>query len=132
MFVLDTNILSDLIRNPAGRALQHIKALSGKDICTSVLVAAELRCGCTKKGSPELTRRVETLLTVLPVIPFEAPADLHYGRIRAELEASGQTIGHNDLLIAAHALAMGATIVTANDREFRRVAGLNVENWLES
>lgn len=130
-YLLDTNVLSDLIRNPSGRAIQRIRALRETELCTSVIVAAELRYGCAKKGSPELTRRVEALLTVLPVISFEAPADRYYGRVRAELEASGQLIGQNDLLIAAHALALGATIVTANDREFRRVAGLRVENWVE-
>jgi tRNA(fMet)-specific endonuclease VapC len=64
------------------------------------------------------------------VLPLEVPADTEYGRIRAELEAAGRPIGGNDLLIAAHAYATGATIVTANTGEFKRVRGLSVENWL--
>ena len=64
------------------------------------------------------------------MLPFEAPADADYGAIRAQLEAAGTPIGGNDLLIAAHAYATGATIVTANTDEFKRIRGLNVENWL--
>jgi tRNA(fMet)-specific endonuclease VapC len=67
----------------------------------------------------------------VPVLPFSVPADRVCGGIRAELEAAGRPIGANDLLIAAHARALAATMVTANVGEFRRVRGLNVENWLE-
>jgi tRNA(fMet)-specific endonuclease VapC len=64
------------------------------------------------------------------VLPFEVPADAEYGGIRARLEAAGKPIGGNDLLIAAHARVLGATIVTANVQEFRRVRDVKVENWL--
>jgi len=94
-------------------------------------VAAELRYGCARKGSPQLLRRVEEFLAEVPVLPFDVPADSEYGGIRVELEAAGRPIGSNDLLIAAHARALAATVVTANVDEFRRVRGLNVENWLE-
>ena len=94
-------------------------------------MAAELRYGCAKKGSPQLLRRVEEFLSEVPVLPFDVPADSEYGGIRAELEAAGRPIGSNDLLIAAHARALAATVVTANVGEFRRVPRLNVENWLE-
>ena len=99
-------------------------------VCVSVIVAAELRYGCAKKGSPYLLRRVEEFLSEVPVLPFDVPADSEYGGVRAELEAAGRPIGSNDLLIAAHACVLGATMVTAKVGEFRRVRGLKVENWL--
>ena len=129
-YMLDTNIVSDLIRNPQGRAAKRIAKLGEDNICTSIIVAAELRYGCAKSGSKRLLKAVEDLLGEINVLPFEVPADTEYGGIRAELEAAGKPIGGNDLLIAAHAYAAGATIVTANADEFRRVRGLNVENWL--
>src|SRR5437588_2728372 len=112
--MLDTNIVSDLIRNPQGKVAKRIAKLGEDNICTSVIVAAELRYGCAKSGSKRLLKAVEDLLDELPVIAFDAPADVEYGAIRAELEASGKLIGGNDMLIAAHARAIGATIVTAN------------------
>jgi len=128
--MLDTNVVSELIRNPAGLAAQRARA-AGSAICVSVIVAAELRYGCAKKGSPRLLRRIEEFLSEVPVLPFDVPADGKYGGIRAELEIAGRPIGSNDLLIAAHAHTLGATVVTANVGEFRRVHGLKVENWLE-
>ena len=129
-YLLDTNILSDLIRNPFGPVAQRIEAVGAKAVCTSIIVAAELRYGCAKKGSPRLQALVEDILATIPVLPLEVPADADYGRQRAQLEASGQPIGGNDLLIAAHALALGLTLVTHNTREFSRIAGLQVEDWL--
>lgn len=127
--MLDTNIVSELIRNPAGPAAQRARA-AGSAVCVSVIVAAELRYGCAKKGSAQLLRKIEEFLSEVPVLPFDVPAEAEYGGIRAELEAAGTPIGSNDLLIAAHAHALGATVVTGNIGEFRRVNGLNVENWL--
>ena len=127
--MLNTNIVSDLIRNPAGPAAQRARA-AGDAVCVSVVVAAELRYGCARKGSPRLLRRVEEFLSEVPVLPFDVPADREYGGIRAELETDGRPIGSNDLLIAAHARTLDATVVTANVGEFRRVRGLKVENWL--
>jgi tRNA(fMet)-specific endonuclease VapC len=129
-YLLDTNIISDLVRNPQGMAAERIATVGESNICTSIIVAAELRYGCAKSGSKRLLKAVEDLLGEIAVLPFEVPADLDYGRIRSELEAAGRPIGSNDLLIAAHACATGATIVTANEDEFRRVRGLKVENWL--
>lgn len=129
-YLLDTNILSDLIRNPFGPVAQHIEVVGAKAVCTSIIVAAELRYGCAKKGSPRLQARVEEILATIPVLPLEVPADADYGRQRAQLEASGQPIGGNDLLIASHALALGLTLVTHNTREFSRIVGLQVEDWL--
>jgi tRNA(fMet)-specific endonuclease VapC len=128
--MLDTNIISDLIRNPQGKAAKRIAKVGDDNICTSIIVAAELRYGCAKSGSKRLLKAVEDLLGEIRVLPFDVPADTGYGAIRTELEAAGKPIGGNDLLIAAHAYATGATIVTANTAEFKRIRGLTVENWL--
>jgi tRNA(fMet)-specific endonuclease VapC len=129
-YLLDTNIISDLIRNPQGKAAKRIAKIGENNVCTSIIVAAELRYGCAKSGSERLLKAVEDLLGEMAVLPFDVPADVEYGSIRAELEAAGKPIGSNDLLIAAHAAATGATIVTANAGEFKRIRGLKVENWL--
>jgi tRNA(fMet)-specific endonuclease VapC len=128
--MLDTKIISDLIRNPQGKAATRIAKVGEDNICTSIIVAAELRYGCAKSGSERLLKAVEDLLEEISVLPFDVPADAEYGGIRAALEAAGTPIGSNDLLIAAHASTTGATIVTANAGEFKRIHGLKVENWL--
>ena len=128
--MLDTNIISDLIRNPQGKAARLIAKVGEDNVCTSIIVAAELRYGSAKSGSKRLRKAVEDMLGEISVLPFDVPADAEYGEIRAELEAAGKPIGGNDLLIAAHAYATGATIVTANINEFKRIHGLNVENWI--
>ena len=130
-YLLDTNIISDVIRSPYGPAALRIEQVDPKRIFTSIIVAAELRYGCAKKASPKLRDKVECLLETIHVLPLDIPADAQYGNIRAELEAAGQPIGMNDLLIAAHAFALDLTLVTDNTREFRRIRGLDVENWLE-
>ena len=130
-YLLDTNIISDVIRNPDGPAERRIEQVGPKDVFTSIIVASELRYGCAKKGSPKLLTRVEAILEIIPVLTLDIAADAEYGGIRAELEAAGQPIGMNDLLIAAHAHALKLTLVTDNTREFSRVRGLKVENWLE-
>jgi len=129
-YMLDTNIISDLVKNPQGRAAKRIAKVGEDNICTSIIVAAELRYGCAKSGSKRLLKAVEDLLSEIPVLPFDVPADAEYGGIRSALEAAGRPIGSNDLLIAAHAHATGATVVTANVDEFKRIRDLSVENWL--
>jgi tRNA(fMet)-specific endonuclease VapC len=128
--MLDTNVISDLIRNPQGKAAKRVARVGEDNICTSIIVAAELRYGCAKSGSKRLLNAVEDLLSEIKVLPFDLPADAEYGAIRSVLEVAGTPSGSNDLLIAAHAHATGATIVTANTKEFKRVHGLKVENWL--
>ena len=129
-YLLDTNIVSDLIRNPHGRAASRAIATGDEALCTSIVVAAELRFGALKRGAKALSARVAAVLSTLQVEPFEPPADAHYAHIRMVLEASGQQIGANDMLIAAHAIALDCTLVTDNEREFVRVPGLRVANWL--
>ena len=129
-YMLDTYIISDLIRNPHGKAAKQIAKRGEQNICTSIIVAAELRYGCARNGSARLLKAVDDLLAEIDTLPFDVPADVEYGRIRAELEAAGKPIRGNDLLIAAHACAAGATIVTANAAEFKRIRDLKMENWL--
>jgi tRNA(fMet)-specific endonuclease VapC len=129
-YLLDTNVISDLIRNPRGKTAKRIAKVGEANICTSVVVAAELRYGCAKSGSKRLRDAVDDLLGEIEVVPLDHPADVDYGVIRLELESAGKRIGGNDMLIAAHAMAIGATIVTANTKEFNRIRGLEVENWL--
>jgi tRNA(fMet)-specific endonuclease VapC len=129
-YLLDTNILSDLIRNPQGRVAARVAEVGEGKVCTSIIVAAELRYGAAKRGSARLTKQLESVLAVLETLPFEAPAEIVYGEVRTRLEAAGTPIGANDLLIAAHAAALGYTIVTDNEREFARIDGLPLENWL--
>jgi tRNA(fMet)-specific endonuclease VapC len=129
-YLLDTNIVSDLVRNPQGKVAQHIREVGEAQVCTSIIVAAELRYGAARKGSPRLSAQLEAVLGALEVLPFETPADAAYGLLRTRLEQAGRPIGANDLLIAAQALALGYTIITDNEKEFARVEDLRRENWL--
>lgn len=129
-YMLDTNILSDLIKNRSGKAALRYFAVGEQTVCTSVIVACELRYGSHKSASAILTQRVDGLLERIVVLPLKPDVDHHYAAIRAQLESIGLPIGHNDYFIAAHARALELTLVTANFREFSRVPGLRVENWL--
>ncbi|HEY7352936.1 MAG TPA: type II toxin-antitoxin system VapC family toxin [Terriglobales bacterium] len=129
-YLLDTNIVSDLVRNPQGKVAEQILKIGETNVCTSIIVAAELRYGAEKKQSPRLSGQLEAVLGALEVLPFEKPAYTSYGSIRAQLERAGKPIGANDLLIAAQALALGYAVVTDNEKEFSRVRQLQVENWL--
>lgn len=130
-YLLDTNIVSHLVRDPGGPVTDRIRDVGETEVCTSIVVAAELRYGAEKRGSARLSAQLEAVLGVLPVLPLESPVDARYGVLRARLERSGRPIGANDLLIAAHALTLGHTIVTDNEREFGRIEGLPLENWLK-
>jgi tRNA(fMet)-specific endonuclease VapC len=129
-YLLDTNIVSNLVRNPHGRVADRIKTVGESNICTSIIVAAELRYGKTKKASPRLNAQVDAVLGAIDILPLDSPADEVYGSIRTQLKLAGTPIGGNDLLIAAQAIALDHTLVTDNDKEFVRIDGLRVENWL--
>ena len=129
-YLLDTNMVSDLVRNPQGKVAARIAHVGEESICTSIIVAAELRYGAARKGSARLLAQLLTVLDALEILPFETPAEITYGDLRARFEAAGKTIGANHMLIAAHAVSLGHTIVTNNEREFSRVDGLPFENWL--
>ena len=130
-YLLDTNILSHLIRNPSGSVFHRLEAILPATACTSIIVAAEIRFGLCKGVSEKLQIQAEKVLNVIEILGLEFPADQYYGEVRALLNKAGKPIGGNDLLIAAHALALNLTLVSANVRKFTRVPGLRVENWLE-
>ncbi|MFY3132146.1 type II toxin-antitoxin system VapC family toxin [Achromobacter ruhlandii] len=125
-----TPTISALLRDPNGPAARHIERVGPKVIFTSAVVATELRYGCAKKGAAKLQGQVENLLGALPVLPLDVPVDIKYGSLRTELEAAGEPIGANELWIGAHACTLGLTLVTGDTREFERIPGLAVENWL--
>jgi tRNA(fMet)-specific endonuclease VapC len=129
-YLLDTNIVSDLVRNPQGKVAEQVLKIGENNVCTSIIVAAELRYGAEKKPSPRLSGQLEAVLGALEILPFEKPADASYGSIRVQLERAGKPIGANDLLIAAQALTLGYTVVTDNEKEFSRVEHLHFEKWL--
>jgi len=129
-FLLDTNILSDLVRHPQGLVAARISVVGEDAVCTSIIIAAELRFGAAKSGSGKLVDRVDLILSALEILPLETPVDRQYALIRHHLTRLGTPIGPNDQFIAAHALSVGLTVVTANVGEFSRVPGLKVENWL--
>jgi tRNA(fMet)-specific endonuclease VapC len=129
-YLLDTNILSDLVRCPQGGVAERVTRAGVDTVCTSIVVASELRFGALKSGSRRLVRQSELILSAIDILPLDEPADEEYARLRLHLESRGSLIGSNDMLIAAHALSLNCTLVTANEREFARVPGLGVENWL--
>jgi len=131
-YLLDTNIVSDLVRNPQGRIAWHIRKVGESEVCTSIIVAAEMRYGAAKKDSARLTSQLEAVLRALEILALEAPVDATYGLLRLQLEKAGRPIGANDLLIAAQALTLDVTVVTDNEKEFRQVKGLRCQNWLRT
>lgn len=128
-YLLDTNILSDLVRHPQGPIAERIETVGEDRVCTSLIVAAELRYGAAKRGSRRLTAQLDTILGAIDVLSLEPPIDTIYGDLRARLERTGNLIGPNDLLIAAQALSLDCILVSDNEREFSRVEGLTLENW---
>lgn len=131
-YMLDTNVISEMVRNPEGAVAGRATALPAEALCTSAIVVSELRYGLKKKGAVSLARRVEAVLDEIAILPYDTPVSFAYAQTRDALEKRGQPIGYTDLFIAAHALSLDLTLVTANLREFSRVDGLKVENWLES
>jgi len=129
-YLLDANSLSEIVKNPRGSVARRVRQVGASRVGTSIIAAAEARFGYHKRGAARLTTIVEAVLDLLTVAPLEDPADFRYAELRTMLERAGTPIGANDMLIAAHALALDCTLVTANEDEFRRVPGLRVENWL--
>ena len=129
-YLLDTNIVSDLMRRPQGPVAAALARVGDDTVCTSIVVVSELKFGVKKSGSPRLQANLDAILSALEILPLKEPVDQRYTEIRHHLESVGQTIGPNDLLIAAHCLAENLVAVTANIDEFSRVPGLGVENWL--
>jgi tRNA(fMet)-specific endonuclease VapC len=129
-YLLDTDICIHIRRSRSEKILARFEKLDVGDAAISVITYGELAFGAAKSSESERARlALERLVTLLPVLPLPAEAGKDYGAIRAELAAKGHLIGPNDLWIAAHALAAGLTLVTSNEREFKRVKNLKVENW---
>jgi tRNA(fMet)-specific endonuclease VapC len=129
-YLLDTNIISDLVRNPQGKVRDRIAQVGEDSVCTSIIVSSELRFGAHKKGSERLSFQLEAILSTIVILPLEEPTDRQYAVLRYSLEKAGTPIGPNDMLIAAQAVSLGLILVTANYSEFCRVPELAVENWL--
>lgn len=126
--MLDTDISSYVIRRRPAKIAERFERHAG-ELCVSVITAAELRFGAEKAGRVELTQLVEAYLTRIAILDWTDAVTFQYARLRAALERAGQPIGNLDLLIASHALAEGATIVTNNVRHFAGVPGLPIEEW---
>lgn len=129
-FLLDTNILSDMMRHPRGLVARKASQIGEPNLCTSIIVVAEVRFGAIRRGSSRLIPQLEAVLAGLEVLAFESPAEVVYGELRARLERAGTPIGANDMLIAAQTIALNHVLVTDNEREFSRIPELTVENWL--
>jgi tRNA(fMet)-specific endonuclease VapC len=130
-YLLDTNILSDLIKNPTGKIFAKIQSIGEDKICTSVIVAYELRFGAEKSNSSRLTERIALILDNINVLSLDSSTDNYYAKVRTYLESQGTPIGANDLIIAVHAISLDLILVTANVREFSRIPNLKIENWLD-
>jgi tRNA(fMet)-specific endonuclease VapC len=130
-YLLDTNILSDLVKHPTGKIFSKIQSIGEEKVCTSVVVACELRFGAEKNNSSRLKERITLILDNINVLSLDPPVDNYYAEVRTYLERQGTPIGGNDLIIAVHALTLDLILVTANVKEFSRVPNLKIENWLD-
>ena len=131
-YLLDTNIIAYIINKRPPEVISKFLSLSKDEIFVSSIVVAELWYGVAKSHKKEQNKTaLEEFLAPLTILYFDFTAAKFYGLIRADLEAKGLIIGSNDILIAAHALSLGLTLVTNNTKEFARVNGLKLENWVE-
>lgn len=130
-YLLDTNILSDLVKHPTGKIFTKIQGVGEEKVCTSVIVACELRFGAEKSKSSRLKERIALILDNINILSLEPSVDNYYAEIRSYLECQGTPIGGNDLLIAIQAMSLDLILVTANVREFSRIPNLKIENWLD-
>ena len=130
LFMLDTDICSYVMKRSSDAVLERLSAVAVEDVCMSVMTKAELMYGVEISPRPAQDKdALRGLLVYVGVLDFPAAAAGHYATLRADLKRSGAMIGANDLLIAAHALSLGLTLVTNNTVEFARVRGLDLENW---
>jgi tRNA(fMet)-specific endonuclease VapC len=131
-YLLDTNICSYIIRQKPQVVLQKFQALAAGDVAVSAITVAELQYGVAKSQQPERNQiALYQFLAPLVILPFTEETAVFYGNLRAQLEKNGSPIGALDTLIAAHALAERLILITNNQREFARVPGLQVENWVD-
>lgn len=128
-YLLDANAISVMARDPRGAVARRARQVGFAAICKSIVVVGEVRYGLLVKASRDLDARVEPILAALEVEPLAASVAVHYAEVRADLRRRGGMIGANDLWIAAHALDLDCTLVTANSAEFARVAALRIADW---
>jgi tRNA(fMet)-specific endonuclease VapC len=129
-YLLDTDICIHIRRHRPPQVLARFRQLKPGDAVLSVITYGELLYGAEKSQKPSLSlRQLEELTSLMPVMAMPPEAANAYGTIRAALESRGEVIGNNDLWIAAHARAADLILVTSNEREFRRVDGLTIQNW---
>lgn len=130
LYMLDTNICSYIIRNKPVNIKEKLQEVEKEHtVALSSIVVAELLYGATKKGSPKLLQVVNSFIDNFIIYDYSKISAKSYAEVRTKLEKKGQIIGANDLLIASHALALDALLVTNNTREFERVDGLGLEDW---
>lgn len=131
-YLLDTNMCIYIIKKKPENVLEKFKGLSLGSIGISSITLAELQYGIMKSSDPRKNQEaLDKFLTPIEILDFDYYATIEYGKIRAELERKGTPIGPLDTLIASHALSLELTLVTNNVREFDRVSGLKIENWVE-
>lgn len=129
-YLLDTNICIYIRRQRPPAVLARFQKLKAGEAVLSAITYGELLYGAAKSAQREQAlHQLQELVSLIPVLDVPGTAAEHYGQIRAALEAKGEVIGGNDLWIAAHAKAEGLILITNNEREFKRVKGLKVENW---
>lgn len=131
LYLLDTNILSNLFRNPDGIVEETLRKRHREEIGTSIIVKGEIEFGLRKNRNLRGARQFQDLIEVLTVWPLDRPAETHYANLRGDLEERGISAGANDLWIAAQALALDAVLVS-DDRVFGRMPNLKIENWLRA
>lgn len=131
MFLIDTNICICIMNNHPLQIVQKFRETGVGNICISSITVSELQYGaCKSKQIQKNIKRLDEFLRPFDIISYDEVASIYYGRIRSYLENKGNVIGHLDMLIAAHALSENLTIITNNDKEFKRIKILKVENWL--
>lgn len=130
LYMLDTDICAFIARQRSPRVTKRFQSHRKGDLAMSVVTFGELRVGAEKSDRyPRSLKALELFVQVVPVIPMDPEVASFYGRVRSDLEKRGQIIGANDLWIASHCLQLGLTLVTNNEREFRRIPNLPIENW---
>ena len=130
--MLDTDICSYIIKERPLQVLDHFRQVEMEQLCISSITYAELIYGVERSSSKKVNRAViDSFVQHLDIVSWDEGAAEHYGNIRAYLQAEGQLIGSMDMMIAAHARSEGMTLVTNNDKHFRRVPKLSVENWIK-
>jgi len=128
-YLLDTNVVSFHIRASSARLQRRLRRVKADSVALSVVTEMEIRYGLARNPSLKIAPLVEAFLAGMTILPLDSKVAVAYARVRSALESIGTPIGPLDLMIGAHARAVGATLITANVREFRRIPGLKIADW---